>query len=136
MPTQKVSKADPAERLTDYARNRLCAEWAALDAERLKLERDASAKKKRQTAIAETLLGQLAVEKTSAIDLKRWQFGIELVAGSFPAMAELEKEIGAEELARRKEAVPQRERFFLRDKGAPAAKRISARLKNGKPRAA
>ena len=127
MATQKLGKAAEPERITDYTRNRLCAEHKALDDERLKLEGQARAKAKRVAEIDDALCAQLKLDGASVCDLARWQFGLELVAGYLSYKDELVSVIGYDELERRKAAVPPRERFFLRDKGPPAAKRTTAK---------
>ena len=127
MATQKLGEASPPERITDYTRTRLCAERKALDDERLKLEGQARAKAKRIAELDDTLSAQLNLDGTSVCDLPRWQFGFELVAGYLSYKDELVSVIGYDELERRKAAVPPREKFFLRDKGQPAAKRTTAK---------
>lgn len=123
MATQKLGLPDKPERISDYLRTRLCAQWAALDAERLKLNEAARAKAKRQAEIEALLTGQLQIDGALICDLARWQFGLELVAGSLSYKDELVKVIGDEELQKLKAAAPEREKFFLRDKGRakPAA---------------
>jgi len=124
MATQRLGDVPAPERITDYTRARLCAEWHALDNERLKLQAAALAKRKRQDEIERDLGGQALLDGTGVVDLPRWQFGYELVAGFFSYRDELVKEIGLDELNTRKAAVPQKRDFFLRDKGParPAAK--------------
>jgi hypothetical protein len=60
------------------------------------------------------------------VDLPKWQFGVELVGGAFSYKDELEAAIGTEEVKRRKDAVPKKEKFFLRAKVIPVTRRRGA----------
>ena len=122
MAVLKTGRADGPERMTDYGRTKLAAEYNALDGERIKLQAAARTKADRQKEIEGLLCEQLLFDHADICDLSRWQFGYELVAGSMSYKDELVKEIGEVEFGRRKDAVPQKEKFFLHDKGRPSTK--------------
>jgi len=128
MSTQTIGTPPPPERLTDYMRTRLCGEWAALEAERLKLQKAASDKKKRQDQIERDLVAQLKLDGESICDLKKWQFGLELKPGSAAWKAWLIAEAGEERVEELVAAVPKKEDFFLRAK-EPAANPAGRRKK-------
>ena len=139
MPVLKTGRADGPERMTDYGRTKLAAEYAALDNGRLKDQESAAQKAKRQKEIELLLGAQARLDGVALCDLPRWQFGFELVDGFFSYKDALVAEIGEEELTRRKADVPQKEKFFLHDKGRPTTKTrtlASPRARHRKKKAA
>ncbi len=128
MATQVIGDAPPPEPIANDERKKLCEEWAKLDVERLVLGAKALVKKKRQDAIEELLEGQLTVDGVKIVDLDRYQFGVELVKGSFSYKDALVEKIGEKKLQKLVDAVPKKDKFFLRDKGEPANEKPPARV--------
>lgn len=124
---QTLGTAAGPQRLTDYKRARLCAEWSRLEDERLDLQAQMYERGKQCQAIERQLAEQLDVDGVTLVDLARYQFGRELVRGTMYYKQALIDELGLEEFERRQAAVPAKQKFFLRDKGlAKRARRKAA----------
>lgn len=126
MRNQKVGAAEAPKKLGVGKRRELCTEWGRLEDERADFASKASARKKAMDAIEEQLEPQLAVDGVDLVDVGKYEFGTELVDASPKYKDYLEAEIGLEEIERRVAALPQRAKFFIRDKTVATTKRRKA----------
>lgn len=114
---QTLGNPAPPEPLTEYKMAKLCGAWSRLNEERLELQRQAAAKADEQSAIERELVAELHRQRKTAVLLPRFEFGLQLCRGSLYYKVELIRAIGQEEFDRRQDAVPQQNKFFLRDRG-------------------
>lgn len=119
---QLIGKGVGPERLTPYKRAALCREWSRIEDERLDLQARMYERGKQLEEIERQLAEQLELDGVEMVDLPRFEFGHELVAGSMFYKRALIAEIGLEEFERRLRKLPKKRRFFLRDKGPGKAR--------------
>ena len=112
LPRARSLTAPPAPpAISERKATQLLAELAQLDADRLELNRHADSLKKQIDAIESQLFAFVAAaaktarSKVRSVSLKKWRVSIIAVAKSLYYKAELEKEIGVEEVEKRRAAL-------------------------------
>lgn len=130
MPVAKLAKSKP-DPISDRAAAALCKEWAALDEERLRLNREAEAAERRQKKIEAELVPFVKATKTGRLPVRELtKFRLEIVQWGnwFGLKDALIDEIGQEEFDRRREAVGTHDKLRITS--------TAAATKTAKPRAA